>query len=274
MRTNPGVGHAIASRLRLIFARKAPFRNEGASGAPVFLVHGLGGSHLALRPLGRYLARALGRPVVTPRLGLLSGDIRATAARVYREIEECAARTDCQYVDVVGHSLGGLVGSYLLKQTDRGRLIRRVVTLGTPHRGTPSAWWGLFLVGPLSPSIWQMRPRGSFLRRLEAAPVPPRSEIVAVAGLEDAVVPARYALLRRQPRQRNRAVAELDHFGLIVSRAAFRIVAEVLGEAPVPSKVIPLEEFRPTAGAGRRSYAGALEATHVHAGRQDRSPDL
>jgi pimeloyl-ACP methyl ester carboxylesterase len=204
--------------------------------APIVLLHGFGTSSRVLLPLERRLARELGRPVLRvalggPRIPLHLGDVRASAARVQREIERLACEAGAESVDVVGHSLGGLVATYLLKRLDRGRRVRRVITLATPHRGTPLALLGALLLGPFSRAIWQMIPGSGLLRELAALPVPSGSRLVALASDGDSVVPAGFARVVAAPGQTNAALPRLGHLDFLSSPAVFALVGGLLARA-------------------------------------------
>jgi len=205
----------------------------GGARAPVILLHGFGTSSAVTTPLARYLRRELGRPVFRVPLGgrlpIHLGDVRDNAERVLAEIERRAAESGFPYVDVVGHSLGGLVATYLLKALDRGRHVRRVITLGTPHRGTPAALFGALLLGLFSRAIWQMIPGSPLLRQLARLPVPAGSELVAVASDADDLVPPTFARPRLMPRLRCAGVSGLGHVDFLTSPLSFRLVQAVLG---------------------------------------------
>ena len=195
------------------------------SAAPVVLLHGFGVTSAVLRPLEARIERTLKRPCIRLRLGcrlpLHLAGVRASARRVDRELARIAARSPLGRVDVVGHSLGGLVATYWLKQIDRGRSIRRVITMGTPHRGTPFALLGVLLFGAISPAVWQMLPGSQLVRELAALPVPETSELIALGSHDDAVVPARLALPAPAPRLRSAAVSRVRHVDFLWSRDVF-----------------------------------------------------
>jgi hypothetical protein len=58
-------------------------------------------------------------------LPLHLGDVHQSARGVQREIERVGSKARVPYMDVVGHSLDGLVATYLLKALDGGRRVRR-----------------------------------------------------------------------------------------------------------------------------------------------------
>jgi triacylglycerol lipase len=202
------------------------------SQAPVVLLHGFGVTSAVLRPLEARIRRTLGRPVVRLRLGcrlpLHLADVRRTARRVDRALAKLSRRTPFGRVDVVGHSLGGLVATYWLKRIDQGRRIRRVVTLGTPHQGTPFAYLGVLLFGAFSPAVWQMLPGSRLVRELAGLPVPESSELIALGSHDDSVVPAKLALPVAEPRSRSASVSRIRHIDFLWSRDVFNHVAGAL----------------------------------------------
>ncbi len=180
-------------------------------------------------PLGRRLRRALGRPIagLDPSTRTFE-DIRVSARAANMLVESLAARPGFEFVDVVGHSMGGLIAAYLLKHLDRGRRIRRVITLGTPHRGTPAALAGAVLLGFASRAIWQMIPGASLLRELAAASVPTGSELISIGAEADRIVPQGRTLLAASTGQRNVGIPRSSHLELLVSAEVCGIVAATL----------------------------------------------
>lgn len=207
-----------------------PGRESG--GCPVVLLPGFCAPSRSLVALERRITRELGRPAL--RFPLARGpllpavDVRRSAERAEALLDRLEQERGIDYVDVVGHSFGGLVAAYWLKRIDRGRRIRRVVTLGTPHGGTPFAWQGALLLGLVIRAAWQMIPGSALLRELEANPVPNGSELIAIASRDDGLVPTRCARAAEAPRQRSVELARVGHLDFLWSRAAFRLVATAL----------------------------------------------
>jgi triacylglycerol lipase len=222
-----------------------PVLYGGTAGRPIVLLQGFGCTNRVMLPLGRRLRRALGRPVagLDPARPVFE-DIRSSARAAKTLVETLAAKPGFEFVDVVGHSMGGLVAAYLLKHLDRGRRIRRVVTLGTPHRGTPAALAGAVVLGFASRAIWQMIPGASLLRELAAAPVPTGSELISFGAEADRIVPRGRTLLEASTGQRNVAIPRSSHLELLVSRDVCEIVAATLW---APRRVGAGCEFEPPA---------------------------
>ena len=231
-----GLHRSIASVIGKL-AERADDPRSGSSAAPVVLLPGFCSPMRSLVALERRIERSLGRPAL--RFPLATGpllplvDVRRSAARADELLAQLERERAFPYVDVVGHSLGGLVAAYWLKRIDRGRRIRRVVTLGTPHAGAPIARPGALVLGVFSRALWQMIPGSSLLCELEREPTPVGSELVAIASHGDAVVPAPSARAARAPRQRSVELARVGHVELLFSRAAFSLVASALA-APLP----------------------------------------
>ena len=98
---------------------------------PVVLVHGLFGDPTNFVAIRRELSRhgirrfsCFGYP---PRV-----DYQRLAGRFGEHVAAVARETGAMQVDVVAHSLGGLVARYFV-QTGGGFVVRRLVTLGTPY---------------------------------------------------------------------------------------------------------------------------------------------
>lgn len=162
---------------------------RGRGGAPVVFVHGYSQNRVDFL----YLARALRRAQVGPMYGFNYSwlrDVEGAAAALDRFVARVLAESGAARVDLVCHSLGGLV-AVKLAATDAGRArLRRIVTLGSPHHGV--AYRGP-LIGGAAPALR----RGLGLAALPALPIlsvysasdnvvfPATSSAIAGAGAEN-----------------------------------------------------------------------------------------
>ena len=190
---------------------------------PVLLIHG----YLATRGSVHLLEQRLterGHVVIAYRLGPIHmGDIRESAGYIARKIESLATQTGVAKVDVVAHSMGGLVALDYLKRLGGGRRVRRLVLLGTPIHGTWSAALGL-LTTPLGRAGFQLLPGSAFLRELGEMPMPPGPEVVAIAAERDWLAPPHTTTL---PGARHLAVPT-GHSGLLVDEGVANTVSDIL----------------------------------------------
>lgn len=133
---------------------------------PVVLLHGFIDNRSVFVLLRRSLAQHGGRHLESLNYSPLTCDIRAAADLLGRHIEDICERTGQERVDVVGHSLGGLIARYYVQRLGGDHRVRTLVTLGTPHGGTRAV--------PLAdahPIVRQMRPDSEVMEELrEPAP--------------------------------------------------------------------------------------------------------
>lgn len=133
---------------------------------PVVLVHGLFGFDRIGVPGVRFdYFRGIARHLET--LGCHAHAVRLpAAASVPERARELVAAIDAlphPRIDLIAHSLGGLDARYALTHLGLARRVRSLVTVGTPHHGTPLA--DLALRGPLD---WARRIVGALGMPLEA----------------------------------------------------------------------------------------------------------
>ncbi|MCD9142854.1 esterase/lipase family protein [Streptomyces albireticuli] len=133
---------------------------------PVLLLHGFIDNRSVFVLLRRSLRRNGWRHVESLNYSPLTCDVRTAAQLLGRHVEDLCARAGSSGVDVVGHSLGGLIARYYIQRLGGDARVRTLVTLGTPHGGTRVA-------PPMSvhPLVRQMRPGSDVIREL-AGPAP------------------------------------------------------------------------------------------------------
>jgi triacylglycerol lipase len=113
---------------------------------PVLLVPGYGGATGGLQTLADRLTHA-GRTATVVRLpGDGTGDLALSAKALGAAVTSALTSSGAQSVDLVGYSAGGVVAR-LWVADGHAAVVRRVVTLGSPHHGTDLA----DLAGDLAP---------------------------------------------------------------------------------------------------------------------------
>ncbi|MDO0926142.1 alpha/beta fold hydrolase [Streptomyces sp. TG1A-8] len=167
-------GHVLLYPTGLIQERPCPdppapdgtTRLPDRSGPPVVLLHGFIDNRSVFVLLRRTLARHGRQRIESLNYSPLTCDIRTAAELLGRHVEEICARTGSREVDIVGHSLGGLIARYYVQRLGGDLRVRTLVTLGTPHCGTRAV--------PLAnahPIVRQMRPGSEVIEEL-ARPAP------------------------------------------------------------------------------------------------------
>lgn len=122
-------------------------------------------------------------------------------------------------VDLVGHSLGGLIARAWAQELGGAPRVQRLVTLAAPHHGTAAAH--------LLPQAKDLRPGSDLLRRLDVgASLLSHVRITTVAARGDfMIVPSHRALLARSDAHH---LEEVGHNGLLFSPRVFAIVTDAL----------------------------------------------
>ena len=127
-----------------------PGQVEHGPPLPVVLVHGLFGFDRIGVPGARFdYFRGIAKHLEA--LGCHAHAVRLPAAASVpdraRELVAAIEALPHDRIDLIAHSLGGLDARYALTHLGLARRVRSLVTIGTPHHGTPIA--DLALKGPL-----------------------------------------------------------------------------------------------------------------------------
>jgi len=171
----------------------------------------------ATLPWQRALVRSLlGRRAQLPHALLVTGPT-GTGKRIL-------AQTPSQKIDIIGHSMGGLIGLYYVKKLGGHARVRKLIMMGTPVRGTWAALAGVATLGLWSTSSWQLLPRSRFLDELAQGPIPPGVEVHTIAAARDWVVPLATTRLTGA----SATTVPLGHSSLVVSEEVYRRVVHTL----------------------------------------------
>jgi triacylglycerol lipase len=198
-----------------------------AAGTPILLVHGIGDNRsvftvlaAALRRRGFGVVHAVNYSVLTA----VSGDVRQAASLFGQQVEQVCEQTGADRVHVIGHSLGGLIARYYVQRRDGDQRVDTLVTLGTPHRGTLSAY--------LLPTrlARQLRPGSTLLAELDQPSPGCRTRFVSVwSEMDQVVLPQSNARLEHPDLVvEEHRLRDVGHFALPVDPKASRLVLDTL----------------------------------------------
>ncbi|QSY51502.1 MULTISPECIES: esterase/lipase family protein [Streptomyces] len=192
---------------------------------PVLLLHGFIDNRSVFLLLRRSLLRNGWRHVWSLNYSPLTCDLRTAATLLARHVEEVCAATGHERVDMVGHSLGGLVARYYIQRLGGDARVRTLVTLGTPHGGTR--------VAPLMsahPLVRQMRPDSDVIAELaEPAPHCATQFIGFWSDLDQIMVPVETARIDHPDLMaRNVRVSGVGHLALPVHGAVAAGIRQAL----------------------------------------------
>jgi triacylglycerol esterase/lipase EstA (alpha/beta hydrolase family) len=232
---------------------------------PVLLLHGFLATRRAVEVLERRLRRD-GYTVFSFNLGGLQQVIRRgiddLADHVRTKVERLYGRhPGMGPLTIVGHSQGGLVGSWYVKKLGGWRRVRTLVTLGTPHNGTPAAFAALPL-GLVAPALFQMSPRSRFLRRLERGSWPAGVRLTSIWSRRDLLAPFPSGVVETSglPHVRNVEVAAVGHRDFLFRKRIYDVLAAELRRDPAPARPGELQVLPCGAGLSPEGPPGERQA--------------
>ncbi|WP_225847826.1 alpha/beta fold hydrolase [Streptomyces sp. HPF1205] len=208
---------------------------QGLGRPPVLLLHGFVDNRSTFTLLRRSLQRHGWKRVQALNYSPLAGDIRNTAQVLGPHIEQICEQSGHGRVDIVAHSLGGLIARYYVQRLGGDTRVRTLVTLGTPHAGTRS----IPALAP-HPLARQMRPGSEVLEELARPAKGCSTRFVAFwSDLDQLMIPAEAARLEHPDLTiANIAVSGIGHLSLPVhGTVAAQIRRALAGEGPADGTV-------------------------------------
>jgi triacylglycerol lipase len=170
-------------------------------------------------------------------IDVLARKVREKVERMYSRFPSMGPLT------IIGHSKGGLIGSYYVKRLGGDQRVRSLMTLGTPHRGSRLAYLGCATLGWFSRSMWQLTPVSPFLKQLRMGAFPRDVRLVSLYSRDDGVTrwPSAVLDVQEQPNVFNVEVPGTSHGELLTKRAVYEVIRRELalgyGE-PAPPPVL------------------------------------
>jgi hypothetical protein len=230
-------GHLLLYPSGITQERRAPVPPLPADGTaqlpteakpPVLLLHGFIDNRSVFVLLRRSLAQHGRQQIESLNYSPLTCDIRAAAELLGRRIEEICERTGAGQIDVVGHSLGGLIARYYVQRLGGDARVRTLVTLGTPHSGTR-----VMPVADAHPIVRQMRPGSPVLEELTLPAPDCRTHFVGFwSDLDHVMDPPETACIDHPDlTAQNVRVTGIGHLALPVHPAVANGIRQVLDTA-------------------------------------------
>ena len=133
--------------------------------SPLIFVHGLGSHGGEFLLLSRYL-RMMGRKRSYAIRFDDDQSVVEKAAALARFIRDVKKATGEAQVEVVAHSLGGVVARLAIANHRLGTSVQTLITLGSPHNGTYPARFGA------TSDLLDLRPDSELMEKLNSRPWP------------------------------------------------------------------------------------------------------
>ena len=203
---------------------------------PILLLHGLAATRRVFQILENRL-RMDGYSIFTLHLGGLADTfntdpINESASFVAKKVKRLYAKYKIKgKLTIIGHSKGGLIGRYYVKKYGGAEFTQCLITLGTPHNGTPWAFIGYFtLLGLFSKSLLQMIPASKFIRELNHTPWPRGVKIISIYSKEDpfAIYPSAMLDPKGNPNVHNLEIPSQGHTDFLITKKSYRVIRQAL----------------------------------------------
>lgn len=211
---------------------------EGEAPIPVVLVPGYGVNRAYFSFFQMYLRRRGWPWVAVINHRPFSGPIPYYAERLGLYVDDVLRASGAQQVDLVGHSMGGLVAAFYVNALGGHTRVRRLVTLGAPWKGTATWVFGG------RRQARDMAPDSDVVKAVQDLKTP----TTAIWSRSDAMI---FPAERAKP-DGGQAIelANLGHNEMLFSARVFRLVGQLLSSeraviptaldtAPASSEPIP-----------------------------------
>jgi triacylglycerol lipase len=219
------IAHIVLVALLPLGLRRAPppVRVSAREGmiqrAPVILVPGFLMNRATMWFLQLYLRRR-GWEWVWSINNRRNTAIPVMASALAARVDQLQSASGAAKVDLVGHSMGGIVSAWYASQLDGAANIRRIVTLGTPWKGTRMHIWGPGVEAK------DLSPDSDVIAQVQAPPVP----VTAIwSPVDQLLIPGDCA---RCDGHENIVVEQCGHMEMLLSARVLRKVREVLSRKP------------------------------------------
>lgn len=186
---------------------------------PIIVLHGYAMNRANFIALALRLRKAGLGPVFGFEYWTL-GRVAAGARQLGWFVDEVLAATGAREVDLIGHSMGGVVARYYISIAGGDERVHRVITLGSPHAGTDLG--GLGVGHPAKELVLGSQ----LIQRLAAARAPQHAKLTTILSHADALVPAAHQ--PEVPGAERIVFDDLGHVALLGSRRVARAIIERL----------------------------------------------
>ena len=213
--------HIVSTPTRFYYdkaLKKVPCEKQ-----PILMVHGWSsGSHAFLLMRG-FLKRRGYRNIYALTYRPVLADVKKLAQQVADRIDRVLDVTGADSIDVITHSMGGVLARYTIKHLEANKKIRKVISLGGPHMGTR-----IVTFVPFGRSTMQMTYQGDFISRLSQGGLTPGDvKYTAIySDFDNYVLPYHSSDLGAGAK--NIQVPFHGHFYLLYSPRIMKLVADEL----------------------------------------------
>lgn len=198
-----------------------PWRVSPETRPPILFVHGVFHNPATFAWLKQRLVWAGWRHFGEINLFSSLRSIPSNAERIAQAVSDLKRAYGVAEVDIVAHSMGGILARYYVQLLGGDGEVRQLVTLATPHQGTEWSRYSVF------PHLRQLKPESNTLSKLNACAPPLKTQGLSISGNLDVMLFPRGC--DEWPGVRNIRLKGVGHAGLLFSRRVSQILNSHLG---------------------------------------------
>lgn len=210
-------------------ASKNPHPKHSRHPRPVLLVHGIVHNRSAFIAFRRRLESEGWENVYTLNYSTRHGSITRMVEELAWKVEEILEKTHSSQIDIIAHSLGGIVARYYMTFGEGRGKVKNLITLGTPHQGThKSVLLKPFTGGSISADL---RHNSYLLRSLNQTALARDSKITSIYSAKDWVAgDENNCMVTGTPANayRNIAFDHVGHLGLLYKQEVYDSVIHAI----------------------------------------------
>ncbi len=183
---------------------------------PVIVLHGYAMNRANYLPLAYRMSRAGLGPIFGFEYWTL-GRIAAGSRQLGWFVDEVREATGASEVDIIGHSMGGVVARYYVTFAGGDGVVKNLITIGSPHAGTDVSAIGI------GHPTRELLLGSKLCHRLAVAPPPQHTRVTVIWSRADALVPG-----ARQPALPGAEIIMYDDLGHVALLGSRRVAAEII----------------------------------------------
>ncbi len=183
---------------------------------PVLFIHGVLHNTATFAWIKQKMALSGWRSFRAVNLSTTQHTIAQMAEQTFETMERMRRQFHSPQVDIVSHSLGGILARYVLQLMQQDGAVRRLITLGTPHQGTEVSRYSLLT------HLRELAPGSRTIEDLRNAPPLVKTQAISVSGNLDMLLWPRDT--GHWPGVRNIRLKGVGHAGLLFSKRVLQII--------------------------------------------------
>ncbi len=194
---------------------------------PIVLCHGYMHNRSGFFLMGHRLRRAGRENIVALNFPPSSKGVPYFAERLSEAVDRALEHAGGNKVDLIGHSMGGLVVRYYMEKLGGAARVNVAVQLGAPNAGTKMAVFGKFLpaIG-IFPPAEQFTIDSELIAGFQCSGGTPPNMIALWSDFDSVILPPENARLPEPAA--NRMIPGMGHIAFIYSRRVFDEIMRVL----------------------------------------------